>query len=795
MPGLIERQLAQEIVLFVGRANPEDAFGREAGEAGDEVEVEPALLSLVCRELNERRLALGLDRITPDLLAGNRDSIIQSFYEATLADQPPALRAFVEDELLGDSGFRESVSLERARRVLAAAGVPAAALDTLVARRLLRVEERLDVARVEIIHDVLTHVIRASRDTRHLRQAEADAAARERELRRARRRTQLAYGAVAVMGLLLVATAGLGWMAWQSSREADRQRVIAEQQRQFAESEKTRADQALALATQTANGLVFDLAQKFRNSGVPAAIIADILARARELLDQLSAAGQSTPALRRSQAAALVDTSFTLLTVGDTKGALATARQAHDLFASLFAATPDSTDYQYGVLISDDRVGDALVAQGDLPGALAAYRDELAISKALTEKDSTNTSWQRSLSVADNKVGDVLRSQGDLAGALAAYREGLATIKSLADKAPDNDQWQYDIGISNERIGNVQFVQGDLPAALQSYKIKQEIVRRLAEKEAGNTYWQRDLAVADEKVGDVLRAQSDLPGALAAYRECLAIRQKLILNDPGNTEWQRDLAVADEKIGDVLREQDKTADALPSYREAFDIISALAKKDPGNALWQIGLSIIDERLGSASLALGDPAAALTDFENSEAIVESLKGLHQIASTTAPDLPSLRDQLIATLRALVVQKLNAADAPGALAAAREEVAVARRIYAAAAPDAADAKTGLAQALGSLSWELILNKRTQEALDSAMESLKLDPTLLFVQMNRAHALLLLGHFDEASAIYVANKDKKFDNGKVFADIVRDDFALLRKLGIDTPDMKRIEALLAS
>ena len=40
----------------------------------------------------------------------------------------------------------------------------------------------------------------------------------------------------------------------------------------------------LTLATGTANGLVFDLAQKFRNVvGVPAATIKDILDRARQL--------------------------------------------------------------------------------------------------------------------------------------------------------------------------------------------------------------------------------------------------------------------------------------------------------------------------------------------------------------------------------------------------------------------------------------------------------------------------------------------------------------------------------
>jgi len=155
-PGLVAPEVAQEIIRFIGRASAEDAFGVAArsGDIAEGFEVEPSLLSLVCRELNERRIARGLDRISADLLAGSRDDIIAGFYERCLADQPAALRAFVEDRLLSDSGFRESITLDSARRALSDAGVPAGALDELVRRRLLRIEERLDVPRVQIIHDV-----------------------------------------------------------------------------------------------------------------------------------------------------------------------------------------------------------------------------------------------------------------------------------------------------------------------------------------------------------------------------------------------------------------------------------------------------------------------------------------------------------------------------------------------------------------------------------------------------------------------------------------------------------------
>ena len=51
--------------------------------------------------------------ISLDLLAGSHESILSSFYERSLADQPPSVRRIIEDELLTDSGYRENLAEER----------------------------------------------------------------------------------------------------------------------------------------------------------------------------------------------------------------------------------------------------------------------------------------------------------------------------------------------------------------------------------------------------------------------------------------------------------------------------------------------------------------------------------------------------------------------------------------------------------------------------------------------------------------------------------------------------------
>jgi WD40 repeat protein len=203
-----------------------------AREDFDRIEIDPALLSVVCSELNHKRrhAAPPLPRITAGLLAGADREILAGFYERAMEGLAPQARAFVEDELITDRGFRDSHDWDDA---LAMPGVTAQALEALVARRLLRVDERLGRRRIELTHDVLTRVVRDSRDRRRTREAEAAAAAREQaaaaQQRRNRRNALLVGSGVLVTLLLAVFTFWQGHLVREARRVADIKGREAEQ--------------------------------------------------------------------------------------------------------------------------------------------------------------------------------------------------------------------------------------------------------------------------------------------------------------------------------------------------------------------------------------------------------------------------------------------------------------------------------------------------------------------------------------------------------------------------------------
>ncbi len=121
----------------------------------------------------------------------------------------------------------------------------------------------------------------------------------------------------------------------------------------------------------------------------------------------------------------------------------------------LAKSDPANTEWQRDLSVSQEKIGNVLVAQGDGPGALAGYQAGLAIREGLAKRDPANTEWQRDLFVSKAKIGDVLLAQGDGPGALAEYQAGLTIAEGLAKRVPANTKWQVDVAVSYARLGSL----------------------------------------------------------------------------------------------------------------------------------------------------------------------------------------------------------------------------------------------------------------------------------------------------------------------------------------------------
>src|SRR5271165_578068 len=243
---LIDSHVAEQVVRFVA------ADQRQLPLA--DLEVEPALLSVVCRELNNRRLHLGEPKISAGLLQGNQEQVLADFYERSTADLSPEVRSFMEDHLLTVSGYRDSVALENA---LSTPGVSRQAVEALVERRLVRREDRGGTQRLELTHDLLAGVVRASRDSRRQREtAEKERAAllqaqeqQQKKLLESKKKLQVVFAIAAVFLMLTAVSVVTAAWAIRALETARREQVIAAEAKHTAATAQMQA----ARSTNAAN--------------------------------------------------------------------------------------------------------------------------------------------------------------------------------------------------------------------------------------------------------------------------------------------------------------------------------------------------------------------------------------------------------------------------------------------------------------------------------------------------------------------------------------------------------------
>jgi WD40 repeat protein len=205
---LMTDALARQVVRIIagddthGHTSAWDGVDHSGEQVGP-LDVEPALLSLFCRELNEERKRRGKPSFDEQLVEDGRRNTLSNYYSSCVGDLPPPVAHFIESELITEKGFRNSYAREDA--------VPSRLTDDELARliraRLLRLEERHGAQRIELTHDVLTSVVREHRDRRRAQDAAESAATAEAERRVARerrRRSRLLQAVVALTVLIAV---------------------------------------------------------------------------------------------------------------------------------------------------------------------------------------------------------------------------------------------------------------------------------------------------------------------------------------------------------------------------------------------------------------------------------------------------------------------------------------------------------------------------------------------------------------------------------------------------------------
>ncbi|HTB62632.1 MAG TPA: AAA family ATPase, partial [Opitutales bacterium] len=567
---LVTPEVALNIVEFVSSGQKH----RGGNLAVERREVEPALLCLVCDELNTIRRTRHQSSITPDLLTGEREGIIRDFYQRGMEMASERTRTWIEDELLTATGFRKKSPLENALM----AGLPQADFDVLRERRILNLVQLDNVVWVELMHDVLTEPARRSRAAREQR-LQAQAAA-EREKETTRKLKNLRVQRMFFAGLTVLALVAVVYVYNLSIKDKN-DKTSAETAEKSAEVASNSLGVLLVsnlyneLANPTPNGIkiadadVTEL-EKLNEAGANSfiqfyytqslAIAAEINFQngqitqglaAAQLADQQipalsknSIAGQDLDALK-SQIQYALGTG--LAATGKYDAAMVNFQNAIKFVPNVGNVTLDyatkNPEITRAGLLAHLALGNLKFCQNQLKEARDNFQTVLDQAKAIYGSNLDDNAVRKTISAESASAiayADLGLGHCTTGSAAADYfQQARQTVDSLINDHPDNLRWM-------KQSADVDLALGNASQALDS-------MEKVSKAATQNLAWKLDRAHSLGAVGLQLEQQGELDTAHKNYLEMQSEAVDVAAHEPNWLEAINLQGQAEVHLGNIAR--------------------------------------------------------------------------------------------------------------------------------------------------------------------------------------------------------------------------------------------------
>lgn len=596
---LVDEQVALRIVDFVSSSERSRLQTEVTRAQVGKRAIEPALLSVILQELNNRRIHAGQEKITAELV-GNAQAteIFQDFYQRGLEGMDGAVREFIEDCLLTSSGARNRIAEEDA---LTKRGMSPEVVTRLIDRRIVQRETTGNVKWLELTHDTLADVVRADRAEHYQRKQAELAAAREAEIRGKLARTRKLAGAFA--GLLVLAAIALGYAVWTHQRLVKR-----------AEKE----------ATQT----VRTLRQELDNPAPGGA------ARVSAAMERMSgdAAQLKSGGLIETRAHALSLAAEILYFHGRFEEGL---RYAHDALKKADELQPSARNEFPVPLIraaAHFALGRGLTETGQLTEAEKDLQTAVDLTKDfLTGPQSVEAN--RIAILSQLELGNIKRQRSSMADAIEIFRH----VLELAAKSPPSELIDYvkvraytGIGLSQDE---------NETAAEESFKQADEILEAASTKHPDNLLWKtRSEEHTCAKSFRMMNAAAPSSKTEQQVRKAIKDAEILCDLDKDNLAWQFFLVqshaaegalyqqrASSKQTGDQWKkfEEAQLAKATESITGALQVSEKIAQSQPSWSRNRWYIRHCHYKLGELLLSQKKYAEATGEMDNARKRLEDL----------------------------------------------------------------------------------------------------------------------------------------------------------------------------
>lgn len=571
-------------------------------------------------------------------------------------------------------------------------------------------------------------------------------------------------GLVAAL-VLLVAALGIAAIAVKAKLEAQNQ--------------TQNAKLARLAGTRTANDLIFDVAKNSRNDAASKGMARSVVDLALKLQDDLIGKTETDTDLLHWRGETLGQTARILQSFGEPREALKAAATSRDTFLFLSKQDPSDRTRSRDLATSHDLIG-TLEEPLDTANAVASYRAEIEIRRHLAE-DPTDPGALRELAASLRTLAEIEVNAGDSSEGFAQYDSALKALAAIPTDLRHGGP-RHDTVAILEEIADTKERLGDVAGAFASARKASALDIEIGGADAAPRQTREIIAGLDRA--------ADLASKLAADQDALANREESLrrrreLAASGDEIARHDLLAALLATARLKSRMGDNASALALYRESVvqgrtfreDARDRQAKKDVAAAL---------DGMGWTEMSLADPHA-IDSFKQGAEIRQAL------AATRSAKPDAKRDWAI-SLAHLAYADRSAKQFDDASKNLETSLSI-RQALAHDEPAAKRAAetVGPTEAIGSLAYDLVKNRRFDAALDAADKAIAAAPNLVLAHLNRAHALMYLHRVGEATAVHLAHRTEHLADGSPWQAAALADFADLRQSGLASPVMDQIaEAL---
>ncbi len=497
------------------------------------------------------------------------------------------------------------------RKAFADVGAAPDALATLVDRRLLRIEERLDVRRVELTHDVLCSVVRASRNLRHEREARdeaerklADQRARERATRKALVRARQIAAVCAVLAIGAAASALFGYVSMKRAQRAEAQAL---ETRTLAESARGEAEK-----------LIVYLLDDFYLELEPVGRLDIVAALAKRAVDYYAAL---PPALRstetdRNRALALVRYGAALRNQSRLDESGKALSDAVDVLGKLRGQGDRSEATAIGLGLGLSSQARVASSQNRLPEALDLGSRAVEVLKPLMSASSPSVRLRRAYGLASTFLGFAQGVANENEAAVKTLKEARDAYRSIdalkLDDVPaatayaEASSWQM-TALSN--LGRFDELRQTGDDALK-------VTRQVLERHPGDMSALRSEGLILDVLAGVEWTDLHVRKALELGRQDVRDWEAMVRLDPSNQIAWNNLVNARMQVGGMLLSLGEVREAREQTRAALGVENTVKE----SAMIGTVLSLASGYLTRLEADAGDRQAAAAALASNQRFV-------------------------------------------------------------------------------------------------------------------------------------------------------------------------------